>query len=169
MPSAAASFLVNSLSMAAAEANTLAPTYGIPAISSRPWMVPSSPYAPCSTGNTTSTSPSAPAPCAGSSTTRPRAAGSPARTPEVPHRPGIQGRADRGPLRFELGPAVVGGGAQGWGDHPGRAAPALRAGGKGGGGLVGGGHGRGGPRRAAAGRAAGRRHRRDGLAGVREA
>src|SRR3712207_7277593 len=35
MPSAAASFLVNSLSIAAAEAKTLAPTYGMPAISSR--------------------------------------------------------------------------------------------------------------------------------------
>ena len=43
MPSAAASFLVNSLSIAAAEAKTLAPTYGMPAISSSPWMVPSSP------------------------------------------------------------------------------------------------------------------------------
>ena len=43
MPSAAQSFLVNSLSMAAAEANTFAPTYGMPAISSSPWMVPSSP------------------------------------------------------------------------------------------------------------------------------
>ena len=66
MPSAAASFLVNSLSMAAAEAKTLAPTYGMPAISSRPWMVPSSPYAPCSAGKTTSTPASARAPSAGS-------------------------------------------------------------------------------------------------------
>src|SRR4051812_41804340 len=56
MPSSSASFLVNSLSMPAAEANTPAPTYGTPAISSSPWTVPSSPYAPCRTGNTTSTS-----------------------------------------------------------------------------------------------------------------
>ena len=54
-PSAANSFLVNSLSMPAALASTPAPTYGTPASSSRPWMVPSSPYGPCSTGNTTST------------------------------------------------------------------------------------------------------------------
>src|SRR5262245_29006803 len=84
MPSAAASFLVNSLSMAAAEAKTLAPTYGMPAISSSPCIVPSSPYAPCSTGNTTSTSPSALAPSAGSRTMSPRAVGSPDRTTASP-------------------------------------------------------------------------------------
>ncbi len=43
MPAAAASFFVNSLSIAAAEAKTPLPTYGMPAISSRPWIVPSSP------------------------------------------------------------------------------------------------------------------------------
>ncbi len=47
-----------SLSMLTALASTPAPTYGTPAISSRPWMVPSSPYGPCSTGSTRSTSPS---------------------------------------------------------------------------------------------------------------
>ena len=76
MPSAAQSFLVNSLSIAAAEAKTFAPTYGMPAISSMPWMVPSSPYAPCSTGKTTSTSASARGPSVGSSTSRPPAVGS---------------------------------------------------------------------------------------------
>lgn len=80
MPSAAASFLVNSLSMAAAEAKTFAPTYGIPAISSIPWMVPSSPYAPCSTGKTTSTPASSCMPSAGSRTRSSPAA----RTSELP-------------------------------------------------------------------------------------
>ncbi len=45
-----------SLSMLTALASTPAPTYGTPAISSRPWMVPSSPNGPCSIGSTTSTS-----------------------------------------------------------------------------------------------------------------
>ena len=43
-----------------ARRSTPEPTYGTPAISSRPWMVPSSPYGPCRTGNTTSTPRSAP-------------------------------------------------------------------------------------------------------------
>ena len=42
--------------MLTALASTPEPTYLIPAISSRPWMVPSSPNGPCSTGSTTSTS-----------------------------------------------------------------------------------------------------------------
>ena len=46
-----------SLSMPAALANTPAPAYRVPVISSSPWMVPSSPYVPCSSGSTTSTSP----------------------------------------------------------------------------------------------------------------
>ena len=48
------------LSMAADEAKTPDPTYGVPAISSRPWRVPSSPQGPCRTGNTTSMSRIAP-------------------------------------------------------------------------------------------------------------
>ncbi len=55
-PSASSSFLAKTLSIAAALANTPGPTYGSPPISSRPWMVPSSPHAPCSSGKTTSTS-----------------------------------------------------------------------------------------------------------------
>ena len=43
--------------MLTAEASTPAPTYRTPAISSIPWMVPSSPHGPCSSGKTTSTSP----------------------------------------------------------------------------------------------------------------
>ena len=54
-PSASSSFLVNSLSIATALPSTPEPTYGTPAISSRPWIVPSSPYGPCRTGKTTST------------------------------------------------------------------------------------------------------------------
>src|SRR3984885_3185506 len=47
-----------SLSMPAALASTPAPAYLIPAISRSPWIVPSSPKGPCSSGSTTSTSPS---------------------------------------------------------------------------------------------------------------
>ena len=43
------------LSIPTAEPRTPAPTYGTPARSSIPWIVPSSPKRPCSTGNTTST------------------------------------------------------------------------------------------------------------------
>ena len=43
--------------MQAAEASTPQPTYGTFIISNRPWMVPSSPYGPCNTGNTASTWP----------------------------------------------------------------------------------------------------------------
>ena len=43
------------LSIAAAEAKTPEPTYGTPANSNKPWIVPSSPQGPCSTGKTTST------------------------------------------------------------------------------------------------------------------
>ena len=46
-----------SLSMPAALANTPAPAYRLPVISSSPWSVPSSPNVPCSSGSTTSTSP----------------------------------------------------------------------------------------------------------------
>ena len=42
------------LSMPTAEARTPAPTYGTLASSSSPWMVPSSPYGPCSIGKITS-------------------------------------------------------------------------------------------------------------------
>ncbi len=84
MPSTVASFLVNSLSMAAAEAKTFAPTYGMPAISSRPWIVPSSPYAPCSTGKTTSTPASVEAPSDGSRTISSVAVGSGASTTALP-------------------------------------------------------------------------------------
>ena len=45
-----------SLSIASDEAATPAPTYGMPASSSRPCTVPSSPNGPCRTGKTTSTS-----------------------------------------------------------------------------------------------------------------
>ena len=44
------------LSIPKAEASTPAPTYGMPTISRRPWMVPSSPNVPCKTGKTTSIS-----------------------------------------------------------------------------------------------------------------
>jgi hypothetical protein len=43
------------LSMARALASTPSPTYGSPAISSMPWMVPSSPNGPCRIGKTMST------------------------------------------------------------------------------------------------------------------
>ena len=46
---------IMSLSMPADEPSTPAPTYGMSASSSRPWMVPSSPNVPCSTGKMTST------------------------------------------------------------------------------------------------------------------
>ena len=90
IPSAVASFLVNSLSIAAAEANTPAPTYGIPAISNSPWIVPSSPYAPCRTGNTTSTSDSARMP-SGAGTATVRAVGSGASTTAEPEPSVISG------------------------------------------------------------------------------
>ena len=45
--------------MQRADAATPAPTYGMPASSSSPWTVPSSPKGPCRTGSTTSTAPSA--------------------------------------------------------------------------------------------------------------
>ena len=57
-PRAANSSFMYSLSMPAALASTPAPAYLIPAISSSPWIVPSSPKVPCSSGSTTSTSPS---------------------------------------------------------------------------------------------------------------
>src|SRR5579871_2681331 len=57
-PRAANRSFMYSLSMPAALASTPAPAYRIPAISSSPWIVPSSPKAPCSSGSTTSTSPS---------------------------------------------------------------------------------------------------------------
>ncbi len=41
--------------MLTALASTPAPTYGTPAVSSRPWIVPSSPNGPCRMGRTTST------------------------------------------------------------------------------------------------------------------
>src|SRR6266545_2279494 len=44
--------------MPTALARTPAPTYRMSDISSRPWIVPSSPHGPCSSGKTTSTSPS---------------------------------------------------------------------------------------------------------------
>ncbi len=91
MPSATASFFVNSLSMAAAEAKTFAPTYGIPAISSMPWIVPSSPYAPCSTGKTTSTPASSDTPSAGSRTISSVAVGSAASTTALPDAAVISG------------------------------------------------------------------------------
>src|SRR5271167_711713 len=83
-PSATSSFLVNSLSMPAALASTPAPTYGTPASSSSPWIVPSSPYGPCSTGNTTSTDANtSPAP-GGSDTSWPLRCGSAGRASSVP-------------------------------------------------------------------------------------
>ena len=45
-----------SLSMQRAEDRVLHPTTGMPAISNIPWILPSSPFFPCSTGNTMSTS-----------------------------------------------------------------------------------------------------------------
>ncbi len=61
---------MKALSMLTAEASTPAPTYRTPAISNMPWMVPSSPHGPCSSGKTTSTSPSVRGGCAASVTTR---------------------------------------------------------------------------------------------------
>src|SRR3954466_16034455 len=55
--------------MPTAEASTPAPTYRTSPISSRPWIVPSSPQGPCSSGKTTSTSPSVRGTAAGSCTT----------------------------------------------------------------------------------------------------
>ena len=57
MPAPATSRLQTSLSIVVAAASTPAPTYATPSVSSSPWIVPSSPYGPCSTGKTTSTSP----------------------------------------------------------------------------------------------------------------
>src|SRR6476619_1482026 len=56
--------------MLTAEARTPAPTYRTPAISNIPWIVPSSPRGPCSSGKTTSTSPRVRGGWAGSVTTR---------------------------------------------------------------------------------------------------
>ncbi len=53
------------LSMPAALASTPDPTYRTSASSSRPCSVPSSPNGPCSSGNTTSTSPRACGTCSG--------------------------------------------------------------------------------------------------------
>src|SRR5699024_3024888 len=83
-PSAASSFFAYSLSMAAALANTPAPTYGTPASSANPWMVPSSPNAPCNTGKTTSTPLRTSGTVPGSKLTRPVLVGSPASTTAVP-------------------------------------------------------------------------------------
>src|SRR5205807_897309 len=54
-PAARNSDFMMSLSMPAAEPSTPAPTYGMSASSSRPWIVPSSPKVPCRTGNMMST------------------------------------------------------------------------------------------------------------------
>ncbi len=69
-PAAASTTFMYALSMLTAEASTPAPTYRTPAISSIPWMVPSSPQGPCRTGKTTSTSPRVVGGCEGSCTTR---------------------------------------------------------------------------------------------------
>ncbi|CAB4549431.1 unannotated protein [freshwater metagenome] len=53
IPAASSTVLAMALSMATAEPNTPAPTYGTCAISSRPCTVPSSPFGPCRIGNTT--------------------------------------------------------------------------------------------------------------------
>src|SRR6185503_9299196 len=45
------------LSIARADASTPDPVYGMPIVSSRPWMRPSSPHVPCSARRTTSTGP----------------------------------------------------------------------------------------------------------------
>jgi hypothetical protein len=70
-PAAENSTFCTALSMPTAEARTPAPTYGTPASSSIPWMVPSSPKGPCRMGNTTSISSRVP-----SSRTRARSPGS---------------------------------------------------------------------------------------------
>ncbi len=54
-PLAVKTSFMYSLSKLTALASTPAPTYGTPAISSRPWIVPSSPNGPCRIGRTTST------------------------------------------------------------------------------------------------------------------
>ena len=53
-PAAANTTFMIALSMPTADASTPAPTYGTLASSSSPWIVPSSPYGPCSTGKITS-------------------------------------------------------------------------------------------------------------------
>ena len=72
------------LSIAAADANTPEPTYGIPASSSNPWIVPSSPHGPCSTGKTTSTSRKSPTAASAGRTSIPPCVGSPASTTCAP-------------------------------------------------------------------------------------
>ena len=71
------------LSMAKALARTPDPTYGTPASSSSPWMVPSSPYGPCRRGKTTSTDARDAGTCPGACTTNSRFVGSPASTDNV--------------------------------------------------------------------------------------
>jgi hypothetical protein len=56
-PAEASSTFITCLSIITADAVTPDPTYLTSARSSRPWMVPSSPNGPCSSGKTTSTSP----------------------------------------------------------------------------------------------------------------
>src|SRR5919106_1205590 len=53
-PLAAKIVFITALSIPTADPSTPAPTYGTFASSSSPCTVPSSPYGPCSTGNTTS-------------------------------------------------------------------------------------------------------------------
>src|SRR5205085_6924076 len=53
-PCAENTAFIVALSMPTADASTPAPTYGTSASSSSPWMVPSSPYGPCSMMTTTS-------------------------------------------------------------------------------------------------------------------
>ena len=89
MPASRSTALQNALSMLAADPSTPAPTYGRPSVSSIPWIVPSSPNGPCSTGNTTSISPgdapsaptSAPPPRPGTSDVPPPLASSAGGTP----------------------------------------------------------------------------------------
>src|SRR5207245_5290414 len=57
-PLASPTWRLRSLSIASALASTPDPVYGMPSNSSRPWIVPSSPYGPCRAMNATSTAPS---------------------------------------------------------------------------------------------------------------
>ena len=92
-PAEARTIFMYALSIPTAEARTPDPTYRMPAISNSPWIVPSSPNGPCSSGKTTSTVASA-------------RGGSPASdtTSSAPRR--IAGQRDRLVGRVDLGQCV---------------------------------------------------------------
>ena len=103
-PRGANTCFIITLSIPTAEPSTPDPTYGRSASSSRPWTVPSSPYGPCSSGNTTSTS-SPPPPGRG----RPRRRAARARDAFDVERGRQRGRIRRDQLAGRVGeqPATV--------------------------------------------------------------